>query len=264
MAGFYHITGWPDREPAGPWGAYSDFVNPPNALAAIVAALEYRRRTGKGQHIDLSQYECAVHYQTPAVLDYAVNNRVLGRRGNDDDSYAPHGVYLCENETRSTTGPGESWCAIAVTTDEEWRSLCQAIGTPAWTTEPRFATFEARKENAQELDGLLTEWTLQHGAHEAMDILQEAGVPAGAVQSQADLWDDPQLQHRDFFQWLDHKECGLMPYDGLQFLLSKTPGSLRMPHALIGEHNGLILQEFIGLSDDEVADLIVAEVLETS
>ncbi len=89
-------------------------------------------------------------------------------------------------------------------------------------------------------------------------------MPAGAVQSQSDLWEDPQLKHRDFFQWLNHTECGPMPYDGLQFLLSKTPGRLRMPHALIGEHNELVLKEFVGLSDDEIADLIVAEVLETS
>ena len=79
MAGFYHITGWPDREPAGPYGAYSDFVNPPNAAAALVAALEFRRRTGKGQHLDLSQYECATHFLAPAIMDYLTNGNVLNR-----------------------------------------------------------------------------------------------------------------------------------------------------------------------------------------
>lgn len=264
LAGFYHITGWPDRDPAGPYGAYSDFINPPNGLAAIVAALEYRRRTGKGQHLDMSQFEGATHFLAPAIMDFSINGHVLDRRGNRDDDYAPHGVYPCKDEVRNLTGSGPSWCAIAVATDAEWDALCEEIGRPSWTLEPRFATLAGRKENEAELDRLLAEWTVQYGAHEVMRRLQEARVPAGAVQSQSDLWDDPQLKHRGFFQWLDHAECGPMPYDGLQFLLSKTPGKLRMPHALVGQHNELILKQFLSLSDDEISDLIAEEVLETS
>ena len=116
----------------------------------------------------------------------------------------------------------------------------------------------------EEIDRLLGEWTAQYEAQELMNLLQEAGVPAGAVQSQADLREDPQLQHQSFFQWLDHTECGPMPYDGLQFLLSKTPGKLRMPHALVGEHNEFVVKELLLLSDDEIADLVIKEVLETS
>ncbi len=263
LAGYYQITGWPEREPVTPYGAYSDFVNPPNGFAAIVAALEYRRRTGKGQHLDLSQYEGAMHYKAPVIMDYLVNGRITIRNGNRDEVYVPHGVYPCKDEVRALTGPGESWCAIAVTTDEEWEALCDAMGSPAWTQEARFATFANRKENEDELDSLLGEWTAQYQAHEVMRLLQKAGVPAGAVQSQADLWEDPQLKHRDHFQWLNHTECGPMPYDGLQFLLSKTPGKLR-PQALIGEHNELILKEFISLTDDEIGNLVASEVLETS
>ncbi len=264
LSGFYHLTGWPDRGPAGPYGAYSDFVNPPNAVAAIVAALEHRRRTGKGQHLDLSQYECAIQFLAPAVLDHTVNGRVAQRRGNDDDAHAPHGVYPCRQETRSLTGPGPSWCAIAVTNEAEWEALCRVMGNPLWTADRRYATFDARRENSAEVDRLLGAWTSQYPAQELMRTLQAAGVPAGAVQSQADLWDDPQLKHRNFFQWLDHAECGPMPYDGLQFLLSRTPGRLRMPHALVGEHNEQVLKEFVGLSDNEVAELIAEGVLEFS
>lgn len=264
LAGYYHITGWPDREPSAPYGAYSDFINPPNALAALVGALEYRRRTGKGQHLDLAQYECALQYLGPELLDYRVNGRTVERRGNRDAEHAPHGVYRCADEVREITGLGESWIAIAVSNDTEWQAMCSLIGGPEIAGDPRFETFDARCEHADDLDAIISEWTKDRTAHEAMKTLQEAGVPAGAVQSQADLWEDPQLKHRDFFQWLNHTECGPMPYDGLQFLLSKTPGRLRMPHALIGEHNEVVLKEFVGLSDDEIADLIVAEVLETS
>ena len=269
LAGFYHITGWPDREPAGPYGAYTDFINPPNALAAIVAALEYRRRTGKGQHLDLSQFESATHFLAPAIMDLMVSGRNLGRKANRDDVYAPHGVYPCREVAPASTGlkvapSGGSWCAIAVTSDEEWDALCEAMGSPSWTQEDRFSTFAGRRENGEELDRLLGEWTVQRGAHELMDVLQRAGVPCGVVQSQSDLWEDPQLEHRDFFQWLNHTECGPMPYNGLQFLLSRSPGKLSMPHALIGEHNELILKDFLGLSEDEIARLVIEEVLETS
>lgn len=264
LAGYYYITGWPDREPSAPYGAYSDFINPPNALAAIVGALEYRRRTGKGQLLDLAQYECALQFLGPALLDYRVNGRVAERSGNSDDEHAPHGVYRCADELRVLTGVGESWVAIAISDNAEWQSLCRLIGRPEIAGDHRFDNFAARREHVDDLDAIISDWTKDRTAHEAMKSLQNAGVPAGAVQNQADLWEDPQLKHRDFFQWLDHTECGPMPYDGLQFLLSKTPGRLRMPHALIGEHNELVLKEFIGLSDDEIADLIVAEVLETS
>ncbi|MFQ5933211.1 MAG: CoA transferase, partial [Dehalococcoidia bacterium] len=269
LGGFYHITGWPDREPSVPYGAYADFINPPNGAAAIMAALDYRRRTGHGQYLDMAQFECAAQYLAPALMDFQLNGRVLNRKGNHDDSYAPHGVYPCKEGSNSLNGlevarTGGYWCAIDVTSDEEWEALCKAIGDLPWTREGRFSTFAGRKENEDELDRLLGEWTAQHEARGLMERLQEAGVPAGVVQSQSDLWQDPQLKHQNYFQWLNHAECGPMPYDGLQFLMSKTPGKLRMPHALIGEHNELILKDFLGLSDDEINDLLVQEVLEAS
>ncbi len=264
MAGFYHITGWPDREPAGPYGAYSDFVNPPNAAAAIVAALEYRRRTGKGQHIDLSQYECATHFLAPAIMDYLTNGTVLDRRGNRDDVSAPHNVYRCADLERGYTGDGEQWIAISVSNDRQWKSLCEQMGNKHLAEEPRYSTVEARKRHEEEIDRQVCEWTRDKSARELMLSLQEAGVPAGVVQSQADLWEDPQVAHRGFFQWLDHAECGPMPYDGLTYHLSKTPGALRMPQALVGQHNEEILEEVLGLDSDAVSRLLESGVLEQS
>ncbi|HAL49224.1 MAG TPA: hypothetical protein DCP37_15860 [Dehalococcoidia bacterium] len=263
LAGYYHLTGWPDRDPAGPYGAYSDFVNPPNAYAAIVAALEYRRRTGKGQHLDLSQYECATHYLAPALMDYMLTGRILGREGNGDVALAPHGVYRCKDADREYTGLGESWLAIAVDGQDEWTALCDAMGKPGLATEPMFRTAGERRQNSAALDEAIQAWTSTQDSHKAMGLLQRAGVSAGAVQNQADLWQDPQLQHRGFFKWLDHTECGPMPYDGLQFLLSETPGRLTA-QALIGEHNESLLKETLGLSDDEIGDLAASGALEAS
>ena len=109
LAGFYYVTGWPDRDPAGPYGAYSDFINPPNAAAALVAALEFRRRTGKGQHLDLSQFECATHYLAPFIMEHLTNGSTLERRGNEDDHHAPHNVYRCADSERIYTA---SWAFL--------------------------------------------------------------------------------------------------------------------------------------------------------
>lgn len=264
LAGFYHITGWPDREPAGPYGAYSDFVNPPNAAAAIVAALEYRRRTGKGQYLDLSQYECATHFLAPAIMDYMTNGNVLNRRGNDDDDFAPNDVYRCRDKERGYTGVGPSWIAISITNDDQWHRLCERMGRSDMALNDDFRSAELRRRNASEINAVISEWTRDKDAHELMNELQEAGVPAGVAQSQADLWEDPQLEHRGFFQWLEHAECGPMPYDGLTYQLSKTPGTLRMPQALIGQHNEEILKEILGLDDDAISDLAISGVLESS
>jgi crotonobetainyl-CoA:carnitine CoA-transferase CaiB-like acyl-CoA transferase len=137
------------------------------------------------------------------------------------------------------------------------------MGRADLADDPRFSGPEERQRNGDALDRLIEEWTRGLEARAAMDTLQRAGVPAGVVQSQADLWEDPQLEHRGFFTWLDHAECGPMPYDGLQFLLSRTPGVLR-PQALIGQHNAVILKEKLGLGDSEIGDLVAEGVLEAS
>ena len=266
-AGFYHLTGWPDRGPLPPYGAYSDFINPPNGAAAILAALEYRDRTGKGQHIDLAQFECAIQYLSPLVLDYQMTGQAMTRNGNGDPGCAPHGVYPCatpDNEPEKPTRTGGHWCAIAVTREEEWGALCESMGMPELKRDRRFESMGKRLENSEELDGIISGWTSGFESRELMEKLQEAGVPAGVVQSQSELWADPQLAHLGFFQMLEHTECGPMPYDGLQFQLSKTPARLRWAQALIGEHNEFVLKEFAGLDDDEIAELIAAEALEFS
>ena len=135
---------------------------------------------------------------------------------------------------------------------------------PELKRDRRFESMGERLENSEELDGIISGWTAGFESRELMEKLQGAGVPAGVVQSQSELWNDPQLAHLDFFQMLEHTECGPMPYDGLHFQLSKTPARLRWAQALIGEHNEFVLKEFAGLDDDEIAELIAAEALEFS
>lgn len=254
LGGYYAITGWPDREPAYPYGAYTDFVSPRFAAAAMIASLDYRDRTGKGQYIDQSQYEAGVQFLAPAVMDYALTGRTFERRGNADDRAAPHGVYRCQGTER--------WVAITVFSNEEWEALVKVMDNPAWAKDPRFATFISRKQNEAELNQMVEQWTANYSPEEVMFMCQAAGVAAGVVQTSSNLHDDPQLKHRGFFVMANHTECGPMPYDGFQFILSKTPGELRAAPC-VGEHNEHILKNILKLSDDEVAELRVARVLET-
>ncbi len=252
--GFTHFVGWPDQDAVGVGYPYTDTVSPPFGAIAILAALEYRRRTGKGQYIDLSQHEIAVQHLTPAVLDYVVNGREGGRIGNRRPFAAPHGAYRCQGEDR--------WCAIAVFSDDEWRAFCRVVGDPQWTCDLRFTTLEARKANEDELDAFVEGWTATLHAEEVMERMQAAGVGAGVVQSGKDLIEDPQLKHRGHFWYLDHPEMGVCAYDGPPFKLSDTPAELRMPAPCLGEHTEYVCTQILGMADEEFIDLLSEGIFE--
>jgi len=251
-AGFYHLSGWPDRQPAPPYGAYMDFINPRFAAAAIMAALDYRRRTGKGQHIDQSQVETGLQFLAPVIMDCMVNGLIANRQGNRLPYAVPHGVYHCKGNDR--------WCAIAVTNELQWRTFCNALCRPEWLADTRFATFLSRKRNEDELDHLINRWTIKHTPEEVMSIMQSAGVPAGIAQNGEDLFRDPQLSHRGHFRYLHHVEIGTHAYDGPAFKLSKTPDTQSAAPAL-GQHNEFVFKEIVGLSDDEIADYLIEGVI---
>lgn len=256
LAGLTHITGWPDRDPVNPYGAYTDFIGPRFAVATILAALDYQRRTGQGLHLDMSQLEASLHFSAPLLLDYSVNGREQGRRGNQEPGAAPHGVYPCQGEDR--------WIAIACYTDDEWQSLVRLMAPADWDAarQQQFATLLGRTSREQELDQAIAEWTKDQDSRQLMRTLQDAGVPAGVVNDCRDLFEDPQLKHREHFQFLDHPEIGSYASDRSEFNLSKTPGSLDTPAPLIGEHTEYVLREVIGLSEEEYWSLKEDGVLE--
>ncbi|MBI2851198.1 MAG: CoA transferase [Chloroflexi bacterium] len=249
LTGINQITGWPDREPG--WvGPYTDFVAPRYNIIAILAALEYRSQTGKGQYLDMSQCEAGAQFMAPAILDCVVNRQVANRMGNKYASAAPHNAYRCQGEDR--------WCAIAVFTDEEWQSFCKVIGNPALAKNPRFSTVLARKDNEEELDKLVSEWTINRPAEEVMNSMQAAGVAAGAVETIEDQMDkDPHLKYRNFFRELDRPGGGgkYRAPPGPHFLLSKTPYELRRG-PLLGEHNDYVFKDILGLSNEDIAELV--------
>lgn len=254
LAGFNALTGWPDSPPVS-IGPYPDYVAPPYGITALLAALDYRKRTGKGQYIDLSQYEASIQYLMPAMLDYSVNKKVQTRKGFGCDYAAPHGVYRCQGE--------DKWCAIEVFTETEWEAFCKVVDRPEWTEHEKFRTLTDRKENEQELNRLIERWTMAHKPEAVMEMMQNAGVGAGVVRNMSDVVDVcPQTNHRKYFTTLDHPEMGKIQVNGLSYRLSKTPYQFKKAAPCLGEHNEYICTQILDMSDEEFMELITENALE--
>lgn len=272
--GLSYLSGFPHRPPVGTGTNYTDYViNPGHLVLVFLAALRQRKRTGKGRHIVMGQFASAVSVLETAILDYAVNDRTQPRAGNRIPYAAPHGCYRCRGEDRdciyyTSLGPtpgrkDDRWCVIAVFTDEQWAAFCDVIGNPPWTEDSKFTTLLARKENEDELDRLVEEWTIQRSPEEVMMLLQQAGVPAGVVQDSEDLLvHDPQIRARDYYAYLDHSVTGHSAYDGIAYRLSETPGRPRFGAPRIGEHTEYVCTEILGMSEDEITEYLVDGVLE--
>lgn len=243
LAGLHGLTGWPDRPPAGTWGAYTDFIAPRYGVAALAAALLERRRTGQGQYIDLGQVEAAIHFIEPLVLDFTTNGRARGREGQRSDRACPHGVYQ--------TAGIERYVAIAVETAAQWRAL-RSLAPLGQIVGPE-ASLAERFARAGDLDEALAEWCGQMDAWTVVDLLVAEGVPAAVVQRPSDLYADPQLAHRGFFVDCEHGAMGTTPYDGPVTIFSETPAHLTAAPVL-GQHTDEVLREILGLTDAEVAE----------
>jgi crotonobetainyl-CoA:carnitine CoA-transferase CaiB-like acyl-CoA transferase len=254
LAGFGALTGWPDRAPAGPFTAYTDYTAPKLVAASILAAVDRQRRTGEGCYIDLSQIEVALHYLTPSLLDFTVNGRVETRRGNASDRYAPHGSYPCKGDDR--------WIAIACAGDAQWRSLCTVARQPAWASDTRFATFAARQENARELDATLSEWTRGQECERLEQSLQDAGVPAHRCSTSADLIADPQLIARGHWAEVRHPDLGPVIIESSRIRMSATPHLDGWPGPTFGQHNDVVLRDLLGMTDDEIATATIEGALD--
>ncbi|MBL7177048.1 MAG: CoA transferase [Desulfobacteraceae bacterium] len=257
IVGFYDLIGWPDRPPSPPVTAITDFIAPWFLATALIAALDYRRRTGKGTYIDHSQWESGMYFLGPWLMDYKINGRLLTRMGNRNPNVAPHGAFPCKGEDR--------WVAISVRTDEEWRAFCEVIGRPEWIGDDRFAVLEARKKNEDELENLIGKWTEDHEPEEVMHLMQKARVPAGVVGAGigGDMFEDPQLKQRKHFRRLDHKVIGNHVYNAPSYHLSKTPNHIFKAGPCLGEDNEYVYKEILGYTNDDIAEFMVEGVITT-
>ena len=248
LSGFYYIAGYSEDELCPPYGAYTDFIAPRFSACALMAALDYKRRTGQGQYIDMAQYEAALHFLAPALIDQTATGRVLEPCANASNRYAPHGAYRCADEDGH-----ERWIAIAVANDEEWIALLKALGGEE--SAANFAIMGTRLKDRPGVDALVGQLVKERDAEELTRALQAEGIAAYPVQSCMDLHRDENLAAFDFWHWLDHPQMGPSPYEGLEHRLSGTPGQLRSPAPTLGQHNAEVLGGMLGMSTAEIERL---------
>jgi crotonobetainyl-CoA:carnitine CoA-transferase CaiB-like acyl-CoA transferase len=244
-----------DSYPVGSNAPFPDHTASKHLVIAVLAALDYKRRTGKGQLIDLAQTDVAVSLIGEYYLDYTYNHRLQKPMGNKSPYAAPHGCYSCQGE--------DEWCAITVFTNEEWHGFCAAIGNPLWTKDPKFADTPGRVENVEELDRLTEEWTKTRGAKEVMESLQAKGVAAGIVQRSTDTLEDPQLKWLGAIIELDHPAAGKTSYPAIPFRMSGTSPLTSRPAPLLGQHTKEICRERLNMEEDEIRQLINEDILHT-
>lgn len=247
MSGFYQLTGWPDRPPVGPFGAFTDYTSPHPAAATLLAAIDHRRRTGEGCYLDFSQAEASIHFLAPAILDFAHNGVVAGGIGNASDQFCPHGVF-------PTVGNDE-WVAIVAQDDPAWVSLCGLIGRDDLAA----LTLAERLADAAMIEQEVTAWTTGRSSADAEEACQEHGIAAHRVQNSPEIVVDPQLVHRDHIRSVPHSIHGSVAIEGPRFALSRTPIGPSMGGPTLGEHLYEVLTELLGYDVEAVADLAAAE-----
>jgi len=264
LTGLTFMVGLPDRPPAGWSFSYLDHVGGYLGAVAILTGLLHRRKTGEGQHLDVSQLEPATALSGALLLDSMLNGRPSRRPGFPTGNRRLHPPTSPGGAYRAA-GP-DNWVVISCRTESQWNALVGAIGQPAWTSDPRFATLAGRVEHADALDPLLESWTSTRDRYEIMDTLQAAGVPAGVVQDAADrLERDPQLAARGHFTPLGNAEVAPLPLEGVPFRMSATPpktgGFLDRGPPLLGEDTTAVLEDLLGLTADDVRALAEEGVL---
>lgn len=238
------LSGYQDMDSSHiPWVFPADANAGTIAAFATTAALYHRKKTGKGQMIDLALAENILNILGAPFLDYTMNGRITENPGNRHPSAAPHGTYPTTGEDR--------WINITVTNDAEWNGFCEAIGNPSWTRDEKYATTGSRWENQDSLDEHVASWTKAQEHFEAMHLLQSHGVPAGPVMDARDAVTNPHLEAREYFEAVDHPEIGVHRYPGMFFKFSETPLKIRRHAPRLGENNEYVYKELLKYSDEE-------------
>lgn len=239
--GFCEVTGYTNGPPMKAGYAYVDLISSWYCAMGLVAALEGRAKTGNGQWLDVSMYECGVSFLGDALLSYEASGVEPSRMGNEHPWSAPYGCYRCKGEDR--------WVAISVYDEDQWHALCNVLEQPNLVKSPKFHKAAIRWQNRAELNRIVEAWTKQHDAREAMETLQSAGIPAGLVANNRDLLTDPHLASRGFYEVIQHPERTglgprLYPRMPFKFIGENVPSGIPAPD--IGEHNDQIFSELLG------------------
>ena len=259
LAGLTYLTGVPGRNDIGIGFSYNDHMSGLHGAVAVLAAIEARRMTGNGQRIDMSQFEAGVSFNGPTLLNYFANGVAAEPVGNEPtyEPWTPHAIYPCQGE--------DHWCAIAVITDEQWQSLCRLMDARDWLADDALFSADGRKARRSEIDARVAAWTHSQDRYELMERCQQAGVPAGVVQTGLDLTaNDPQLaQAHMFFDYANpHPNLGPLKGDRLPLQFEQTPSIIYNRSEILGESNAAIAADWLGVPAEEVTRLESEGVME--
>ncbi len=253
LSGLASLTGYGDGIPFKTGVSYGDPVAGVAAAAAVVTALIQRRRTGRGQVIDLAQREPMTTLIGEAFMEWAMNGRLMPHRGNESATMAPHNAYPCAGE--------DEWVAIAVGSDEEWAGLCSAMGEPGLIDDARFATAPARLDHREELDPIVAAWTATVSKDEAFERCRTRGVPAGPVWTIPEVLGDAHLEQRGYYENAEHAEVGTWAMHGWLWRTTDAGPCVLAPAPDLGSHNREILGGLLGVSDEEMDTLAASGVI---
>jgi crotonobetainyl-CoA:carnitine CoA-transferase CaiB-like acyl-CoA transferase len=253
LSGLASLTGYPGGPPAEVGISYGDPTGGITAAAGVLAALVVRRRTGRGQHIDLALWEATAALVAEGWMEFLMSGRLPERIGNRDPLLSPCNCFRASGE--------DAWVTIACATDREWQALCGVIGRTELASDPRFAAAADRKANEDALEAEITAWTQTRDRWEITRALQAAGVAAFPSMSSRDLVEDPHLNERGFFTRLEHAEVGVRAHAGVPWRFAETTNGVRSPAPLIGEHTDRVMRELLGMPAEEIARLRAEKVL---
>ena len=266
LTGIANLTGQADGPPCISGQMLGDTLSGAHAAYASLLALQELRQTGVGQHIDLSQLEVNLPPVAEALADQQMNDRTWSRIGNRHPHMAPHGCYPTDVE--------DCWMVIAITSDEHWGTLSEILKNDTshstisgkgdhWVDNPALKELAGRKENEDQIDSEIANWTKQWTRDELVALLRKAGIPVAPVLSPSQMLTDPHLKARNFFQDVDREHVGTQPYHSSPIRFSKIRTDIEHPAPTLGQHTDEVLKSILGLSDAELAELEKAQIIGT-
>ena len=256
MSGLQLMAGQPGQQPSGPYGPYTDYVAPRFGFTALVAALDMRRRTGRGCYLDVSQSEAGAQFIAQGLAEYSATGRVCGAQGNRDPLMAPNNVYACAGGEGDT-----SWVAISVADDAAWAALVDVTGIRA-LRDPCLATLEGRQAREDEIDAALGAWCRALGAGEVEDLLQANGIAAHLAASPEDLAVDTQLEDWGHFLSLERADGTGSVVEACRFRLDASPPVTCRASPLMGQETEDVLRKRLSFDAARIAELREAGALD--